>query len=128
MLVINFSHPLLPAHLDRIAALSGAAVERVIEVDSQVDLDLPLAPQATALADRCDLSPAEWQTLPILVALPALASSAAVVLSEIHGRMGHFPAIVRMKPVPNAITTAYDIAELINLQAVRDDARQRRRS
>ena len=126
MLLINFSHPLLAAHLDRIAALSGAAVERVIDVDSQVDLSQPLVAQVTELAGRCELSPADWQTLPILVNLPALSGSAAVLLAEIHGRMGHFPAILRMRPVSNGVTTTYEVAELINLQEVREAARLQR--
>ena len=126
MILFNFSHPLLPAHLDRIAELSGDAVERVIEVDSQVDPQTPLTPQVSAMVDRCGLSPVEWQTLPILIVLPSLNFSASVLLAEIHGRAGHFPAIVRIRPVVNEIATGYEVAELINLQTVRDDARQQR--
>ena len=126
MILFNFSHPLLPAQLDRIAKLSGDTVVRVIEVDSRVDPQTPLAPQVSAMVDRCGLSPVEWQTLPILIVLSSLNFSAALLLAEIHGRAGHFPTIVRIKPVSDAIATVYEVAELINLQTVRDDARQRR--
>ena len=128
MLLFNFSHPLLPTHLDRISELSGDTVERVIEVDSQVDPQTPLAPQVSAMANRCGLSPVEWQTLPMLIVLPSLNFSAALLLAEIHGRAGHFPTIVRIKPVVNEIATVYEVAELINLQTVRDDARQQRQA
>lgn len=128
MILFNFSHPLLPAQLNRIAELSGGSVERVIEVDSQVDPQTPLAPQVSAMANRCGLSPVEWQTLPMLIVLPSLNFSAALLLAEIHGRAGHFPTIVRIKPVVNEIATVYEVAELINLQTVRDDARQQRQA
>ena len=128
MILFNFSHPLLPAQLDRIAELSGGSVERVIEVDSQVDPQTPLAPQVSAMANRCGLSPVEWQTLPMLIVLPSLNFSAALLLAEIHGRAGHFPTIVRIKPMSNGIATVYEVAELINLQTVRDDARQQRQA
>jgi hypothetical protein len=61
-----------------------------------------------------------------LVNLPALAPAAAALLAELHGRMGYFPAIVRIRPVAGSTPPAYEVAEIINLQAVRDAARERR--
>jgi hypothetical protein len=126
MILLNFAHPLIPDHLARIEALSGQAVERVIEVPSQIDTQQPLVPQVVALADRCELSPAEWQTLPLLVNPPALNFIAVTLLAELHGRCGYFPAVLRMRPVAGSTPPRFEMAELLDLQAVRDTARQRR--
>jgi len=75
------------------------------------------------MLDTLPLSPEEWQTEPILMALPALNYSAAVILADVHGRMGHFPTIVHISPVPGSVPTRYDVLELIDLQRVRDARR-----
>ncbi len=127
MILLNFAHPLTPDHLARIEALSDQAVERVIEVPSQVDTQQPLVPQVVALADACGLSPAEWQTLPLLVNPPSLNFIAVTLLAELHGRCGYFPAFLRMRPIPNATPPRFEPAEMVNLQNVREAARQRRK-
>jgi len=126
MILLNFSHPLIPDHLARIEALSGQPVERVIEVPSQIDTRQPLVSQVVALADACGLSPAEWQTLPLLVNPPSLNFVAVTLLAELHGRCGYFPTMLRMRPVPNSTPPRFEVAELVNLQAIRDAARLRR--
>lgn len=126
MLILNLSHPLTPAHLAQIQALTGQGVERVLDIKSQVDPQPPLAPQVAALADAAGLTPAEWQTLPLLVNLPALNFSAAVLLAEIHGRCGYFPPCLRMRPIAGSMPPQYEVAEILNLQATRETARQRR--
>jgi hypothetical protein len=40
-------------------------------------------------------------------------------------RCGYFPTHLRMRPVPGS-TPRYEPAEVLNLQAVRDEARKRR--
>jgi hypothetical protein len=126
MILLNFSHPLTPDHLRQIAALIGRAVERVIEAPSQIDPQQPLAPQVVALVDQAGLSPAEWQTLPLLVNPPSLNFIAIVLLAELHGRCGYFPAHLRLRPVQGTMSPQYEVAEVLNLQALRDAARQRR--
>ncbi len=126
MIIVNFSHPLTEEQLRQIEALAGRKVERVIAVDAQIDPGRPLAPQVAEMADRAGLSPHEWQTLPLLILLPSLNYSAGVLLAELHGRMGYFPSIIRLRPVPDAVPPRFEVAELIPLQAVRDAARARR--
>jgi hypothetical protein len=82
--------------------------------------------QVRELVDRIGLSSTEWQTLPLIVNLPGYAPVAAALLAELHGRIGHFPAILWLRPVPDSTPTRYEVAEIINLQAVRDAARARR--
>ena len=86
----------------------------------------PLAPQVVEMVDACGLSPAEWQTLPLLVNPPALNFSAVALLAELHGRLGYFPAIVRTRPIEGSLPPRYEVAEIVNLQALRDAARQKR--
>lgn len=126
MLLLNFSHPLTADHLARIEALAGQAVDRVIDAETQFDVDAPFAPQVADLADSIGLSPDEWQTAPILVNPPALNVIAAILLAELHGRMGHFPPVVRLRPASDPLFSTYEIAEIINLQAVRAQARTAR--
>ena len=126
MILLNFSHPLTPDHLRQIEALTGQQVERVVEVHSQIEPQQPLVPQVVALADKAELSPEEWQTLPLLVNPPSLNFIAVVLLAELHGRCGYFPAHLRLRPVPNSTPPRYEVAEVINLQTVRDGARRKR--
>jgi hypothetical protein len=126
MFLLNFSHPLTPDHLAQVAALTGQAVDRVIDLPAQFDEALPFAAQAAALADSAGLTPAEWQTLPILVAPPSLNAIAVTLLAELHGRMGYFPPVVRLRLMSDHVPPRFEVAEIINLQAVRDAARSSR--
>jgi hypothetical protein len=126
MIVLNFAHPLTGEQLGQIEAFTGRRPERVIEVSSQIDPDGPLAPQIAKLADACCLSACAWQTLSILVNPPSLNFSAAALIAELHGRMGHFPTIVRLRPVPDSAPLHFEVGEIIDLQRLRDDARRSR--
>lgn len=79
-----------------------------------------------ALADACGLSPVEWQTLPILVNPPALNVIAVALLAELHGRMGYFAPVLRLRLVAGSLPPRHEVAEVINLQALRAAARERR--
>lgn len=126
MILLNFSHPLTPEHLAQVETLAGQKVERVIKVHSQIDAGLPLGPQITAMADRAGLKPEEWQSATLLINPPSLNYSAALLLAELHGRMGYFPTCLRLRPVPDSTPPRFEVAEIMNLQAVRDAARRRR--
>jgi len=126
MLLLNFTHPLPLPQLDRLAELAGRPIAEVREQPAQFDHARPFAEQVGELADAMGLSPAQWQMEAILVNPPALAPIAAVLIAELHGRMGYFPAIVRVRPVAGSTPPIYEVAEIINLQAVRDAARERR--
>lgn len=125
MILINFSHPLTDQQLAQVAAFVGEMPE-VRAIDAQIDRERPLADVAVELVDRVGLSPDEWQTTPLLINPPALAPLAVVALAEIHGRAGGFPAIVNIRPVAGSIPTRYEVAEVLNLQALREAARRRR--
>jgi len=40
--------------------------------------------------------------------------------------MGYFPPVLRLKPVAGALPPRFKVAEILNLQAIRQDARARR--
>lgn len=126
MFLLNFSHPLTPPQRARLEELAAQEVTRVIEVKTQIDTQAELAPQVVALADACALSPQEWQSEQILVLPPALNFAAVALMAELHGRMGYFPAMVRTRPIPNALPPQYEIAEIVNLQGMREMARKKR--
>ena len=126
MIIVNFSHPLTAQQIQQLQSLGTATVERVIDVKTQLEESAGFTAQVAALVDSVGFSPADWQTLPFAVNLPSLSIAAALVLSEIHGRAGFFPAVLRARPLKDTLLREFEIAEILNLQAVRDAARTRR--
>ena len=126
MLLLNFSHPLTDAQLARIRELAGRDPERLIAVPTQFDHARPFAEQVRELLATVPLTPEQWQTTPLLVNPPSLAPITAVLLAELHGRCGYFPTIVRLRPIAGSVPPQFEVAELINLQALRDTARTQR--
>jgi hypothetical protein len=126
MLILNFTHPLTAVQRDQIESLAHTLIEEVRTIPVQIDQAEPLAEQLAAIVDNIGLSSEEWQTRPLLVNPPGFAPAAFVLLAELHGRMGHFPALIRLRPVAESVPTRYEVAELLNLQAIREKARTRR--
>lgn len=126
LVIVNFAHPLTEAQRAQVEAVAGQPVARVLDVPAHVDVEQEMEPQVVALVDQVGLSVEEWQTLPLLVNAPGLAPLTAVLLAELHGRMGYFPALLRIRPVAGAVPPRYEVAELLDLQAVRDQARGQR--
>lgn len=127
MILINLAHPLTAAQRAQIEGLTQQQISRLIEPAVHFEVEAPLAGQIAALVDGLELTPAEWQQAPLLVGLPSLNFAAAGLLAELHGRCGYFPPIARLRPVAGSLPPRYEVAEIMNLQAMRDDARQRRR-
>ena len=123
MLLLNFSHPLTPDQLAQVQALTGQPIEQIIDIPVQFDNQQSYLPQLAALVERIPLSAAELQTVPILVNPPALNFISALLLAELHGRMGYFPAILRIRPLAGSNPPVFEVAEILNLQAVREAAR-----
>ncbi|RME51780.1 MAG: hypothetical protein D6796_00225 [Caldilineae bacterium] len=126
MLILNFSHPLTDTQKQQIETLTGNPITEIRTVPSQMDNNQPFAEQIAAKVAAIGLTPQEWQNTPLLIVPPALNFSAAVLLAHLHGLMGYFPPIVRTRPVPDALPPRFEVAEIINLQAVRQKARQER--
>jgi hypothetical protein len=126
MLIVNFSHPLTEEQRAQVEELLRHKIERIIDVSSQIDPVALLEPQIDAMILQAGLTNVEWQNLPLIINLPSLNYSTALLLAKLHGLCGYFPAILRLRAVPGRITTCFKVAEIINLQQERERARQRR--
>lgn len=126
MILLNFSHPLTAEHIASIEALTNNSVAQVQDLAIHFDQGQAFQPQLQSVLEQVTLSPQEWQTAAILVNLPSFNYIAAMTLAELHGRMGYFPPIIRLKPVQGALPPRFEVAEVINLQAMRDAARKER--
>jgi hypothetical protein len=125
MLILNFTHPLTSEQQAQIEVLAHDSIEEVRTIPVQIDQAEHIEPQITAIVDAVGLSSEEWQTRSLLINPPGYAPAAFVLLAELHGRIGHFPSLVRLRPKPGPITD-YEVVELLNLQTMREDARKRR--
>lgn len=125
MIILNFSHPITDEQQAKIAELAGVINTNTRTIPVQIDQEQPLAAQISHLVDAIGFTPQEWQILDLLINPPGYAPAAFVLLAELHGRIGHFPSLIRLRPRPGPITT-YEVAELLNLQSIRDQSRTRR--
>ncbi|MCS7001239.1 MAG: CRISPR-associated protein Csx15 [Dehalococcoidia bacterium] len=123
--LLNFSHPVTAEQLATIEDLAGQPIARTYTARAQFAVETGFVEQAIALIDSLGITAEEWQTEAWLTLLPSLNVIAGVVLAELHGRMGHFPSIVRLRPV-DGVVTQFVVAEIINLETVRAAARARR--
>jgi hypothetical protein len=126
MILLNFSHPHTPEQTAQIESQLGQSLEHILEIPVQFDPQMPFQPQLDQLMGQLPLTPQEWQGEPILVNLPSLNVIAALLLAELHGRMGYFPPVLRLRPVEGALPPRFEAAETLNLQGVRDTARKKR--
>ncbi len=125
MLILNFTHPLTPLQYDQLTSQLGQEPEiRTISV--HINNNSSLTEQIVTITDAAELTSEEWQMLPLIVNPPGFAPAAFVLLAELHGRMGHFPTLLRLRPVVGSVPMTYEVAELLNLQTVREEARRRR--
>lgn len=122
--VINFSqHPVREASLHAIQLMTGAQSVETLDAPVQIDEEGSLAGQVARAIDRldgCDLA-----NVNLVIVLPGLATAAACVVAELHGRVGYFPAIARLERKPGPVVL-YEIVEIIDLQSVRQHARTKR--
>lgn len=126
MILLNFSHPLTASQIAQVEALTGKTITRVIPLAVHFDNNQPFLPQLFGLMDQIPLSSEDLQTEPLILNPPALNFITALVLAELHGRMGFFPPILRLRPVEGSLPPAYEVAEVLNLQNLRDASRRKR--
>ena len=126
MILFNFSHPLTAEQQAQIEALTGQKVEKMLAIPVQFDNEEAFLPQLQELMAKLPLTSGELQTRPILVNLPSLNTIAALLLAELHGRMGYFPPVLRLRPVSGVTPPRFEVAEILNLQNVREAARKER--
>lgn len=126
MIILNFSHPLTEQQLEQIRQMVSEPIEQVLSLPVHFDNTLPFLPQLETLVKKIPFHGDEWQSRSILVNPPSLNFITALLLAELHGRMGYFPPILRLRPMENALPPRYEVAEILNLQQVREAARKQR--
>jgi hypothetical protein len=126
MHILNFSHPLTDTQVAQLETLAQLKVASMREVRVQFEVSKDFVPQVVETVDSLDIPPDQWQKEVWLIVLPSLNFIAAILLAELHGRMGRFPTIVRLRPVADMVVSTFEVAEIINLDSVRNAARARR--
>ena len=125
MILLNYAHPLSNAQRARATELLGSEPD-VRDLGTTIDRALPLAEVAAALADAAGLDATAWQTTPLVLNPPALAPLALGLIAELHGRCGYFVPVLNVRPVAGAVPPQFEVAEVVNLQGMRETARMRR--
>lgn len=125
MMILNFTHLLTSEHTAQIESLTGVAIDSIQTTSVQIDQNEPLEVQIRAIIAALPLTSEEWQTRSLLINPPGYAPAAFVLLAELHGRVGHFPTFIRLRPTADPVTS-FEVAELLNLQTVREIARTHR--
>jgi DNA-binding XRE family transcriptional regulator len=123
ILVLNFAHPLTAQQQAQIEELSNTTIEHIITIPTLINEEELPEPQIASLIEAVDQSIHDWHKQDILINPPGYAPAAILLLAEIHGRIGHFPTLIRMRPNHASVTT-YEVIQLLNLQTIRDAARK----
>ncbi len=126
MKILNFAHPFTKTQLAAIEALAGITISKIIELPSQIDPNRPIGPQIESILDSSGLTPQKWQTESLLINLPSLNYSTAALLAQLHGRMGYFPSVLRLRPHTGVAAPSFEVAEILNLQSMREQGRKKR--
>lgn len=126
MLILNLAHPPTQAQLTVISRMPWVRIGDVVEIKTQLDSSATFVERVQALIEGNGFSSGEWQTKSLVLNLPSFSPVAALVLAELHGRIGYFPAILRLRQISELNPPQIEVAEIINLQAARDAARQQR--
>lgn len=122
-IVINLSaHPLTDEQ--------RAEIEQRTYIEEEIDMPAHCgALDSTAyiqnLIERIGLTLEEWNTRSIILALPGLAPLSATVLAHVHGIKGGFPKVLWLSPHPDD-KSRYVVGDIVDLQAIRDSAREKR--
>ena len=117
-IIINLSaHPLTDEQREEI--------ERHTYIEEEIKMSAHCSPSGTPsyipnLFERIGLTLDEWNTKSIILVLPGLAPLAARVLAHAH-KQGGFPKILWLAPDVTD-KTRYIVSDIVDLQAVRDDA------
>lgn len=123
IIILNFSHPLTEQQIKEMGKLLKKTVADVIHIPTVMNESQPFRPQLCDLINAAKVSSEGLQRGDYIINLPGFAPAAAVLIAELHGRMGHFPTIIRMKKVEGSLPPSFNVEEIINLQAIRDEGR-----
>lgn len=126
MLILNYAHPLTAEQRAQVEGLVGEKISEVKQIKAHLNQGEPLLPQIITLVDAAGLSGEEWSGRALVVNPPSLNFVAIALLAELHGRMGYFPACLRLRPIEGSMPPRFEVVEVLNLQDIRNAARGRR--
>lgn len=127
-LILNFSgHPVSPGQQQAIEKHMHWPSSSVVDVRlGNVPEDNNFAVSITKAIERAGLSREEWQTTPIVAVPAGYPAVWSVILAELHGRLGHFPDVARLRPTQPGSGEKYEVAEILNLRELRHASRSKR--
>ncbi|MBN1220834.1 MAG: hypothetical protein JXM69_18070 [Anaerolineae bacterium] len=127
-LVLNFSaHPIMPSQRQAIRTAMNWPTLEVIDAGlGNVPEDKDFVAEAINHLERIDLLPSEWQIFPMVVVPAGYAPVWSVLLAELHGRLGYFPDMVRLRPTLVEAEEKYEVAQIVSLREIRNQARAKR--
>jgi hypothetical protein len=133
--VLNFGHPLSGAALADLATQTPATEVRV---SLQVNFDEPTPAQVSRAVDRAALELEKLGgarldgTAPVAVVVHGISEVTALLLAELHGRLGVFPMLLALRQDP--VLGVFRLSShpemfggVLHLERLRQAARERRR-
>jgi hypothetical protein len=120
MILINFGAAFRPLQIAQAEALLHEPITRVIDLSIKVDPDQEMLPQFKKSMAKLKLNDTDLCAEPVVINLPNQNYLAVMVLAELHGRMGYFPPILRARMKSSGLLPYYEVAEVIDLQAMED--------
>jgi len=100
----------------------------VRRIDHSLKINQPIEKQIVSLVDSIGLSTSQWETERLLVVPPPISHAAILVTIEVWSRAGYLPQVVRIRRKSGSQPPVYVLAEILDLQGFRDNARRKRRS
>jgi len=88
--------------------------------------DHNFVPSIEKSVEKIPLSPEEWQSIPVVVIPSGYSQIWSVVMAELHGRLGYFPDVVRLRFSSSISNEKFEVAEIMNLREVRHNSRDKR--
>lgn len=127
-LILNFSgHPVLDAQKRDIGQMMHWSSSEVINVPiGNVPEDHNFISSIEKAVQKIALSPEEWQSTPVVVIPAGYSQIWSVVMAELHGRLGYFPDVVRLRESSTVSNEKFEVAEIMNLREVRHNSRDKR--
>ena len=121
MILINFGAPFRPLQISQAEALLHEPITRVVDLTVNVDPDQEMLAQFKKIMGKLKLINADLRAEPVVVNLPQQNYLSVMILAELHARMGYFPTFIRTRMTSSGMLPYYEVAEVIDLQAIEDD-------
>jgi hypothetical protein len=130
--ILNFSHPLKPEVLERLAPCQEVlipfhlqlAVHEKVHPKRQIETIVDNAAEILA-KHGAKLN----GTFPILVVVPGISEGTALLMAELHGRLGNFPSVLAIRRLNDGTYGLYKNSAndaILRLEQLRNSARLRR--